>query len=330
MTITDLIEQSCKDMGMRPEKKNPFGCGKYYIGDSGITTGWFWFLSCENRFSITRCDFSFMRETAMTMSRHFLYLALRLEYASHLPPGKIMGFLEEKGEEATAVMPAGKRVAYTEVMFVPQFYQKQLTSIPSSHEDPVQILKSMGREHNWSSEMLRVLSEVSHCKMKGQSAELYYIGKAHELLAELIEMGNRRLPQKPGDYDDISRVISYIDDHYTEKIRQADLVKLSHMSATKFKNLFRHFTGCTVTSYVLSRKTDLAEHLLSETELSIEAIAERTGFETPAGFATSFKKQTGMTPSEYRKQMAYNCMQNPSQIVNQGDAPWFSSSLSIQ
>ncbi len=60
----------------------------------------------------------------------------------------------------------------------------------------------------------------------------------------------------------------------------------------------------------------LVEHMLAQTDHSIEEIAAIVGFETPTGFATSFKKQTGMPPSEYRKQMACNCMKNPSQISN--------------
>ena len=38
------------------------------------------------------------------------------------------------------------------------------------------------------------------------------------------------------------------------------------------------------------------------------------GFETATGFATSFKKMTGLSPSEYRKQMAFHCLRDPSGI----------------
>ena len=302
-------------MGMVFSLDNPFGCGKYFRGNNIISSGFFWYMSFNDDFSVTRCDFTFTRDTLMTMVDAFLYVALRLDYATHLPPGKIMGFFEEKGGQSTAIMPAGRRVAYTEVMYVPRFYKDRLAAeLTSAGHDPIEVLKSMGGEHNWSAEMVKVLSDIYRCEMKGRSAELYYIAKAHELLAELIEMGNRRLPQKPEDYEEISRVISYIDSHYTEKILQSDLVRLSHMSSTKLKYLFRHFAGSTITDYIMSRKLDRAEHLLSETNASIEEIAAAVGFETPTGFATSFRKKTGMTPSGYRKQMAYTCMQNPSQI----------------
>ena len=159
-----------------------------------------------------------------------------------------------------------------------------------------------------------MLSDIYRCEMKGVSAELYYLAKANELLAELIEMGSRRLPQKPEDYAGISLVMEYIDRHYTEKIPQSDLVMISHMSSTKLKSLFRRFTSSTITDYIMGRKVDRAEHLLSETRSSVEEVSRAVGFETPTGFATSFKRRTGMTPSEYRKQMSCQCLQNPSQI----------------
>lgn len=315
MGITDLIQKSCRDMGMLPMDENPFAFGKYYSGDSITSNGFFWYMTYEDLFSVTKCDFTFLRPTTMTMANEFLYLALRLDYAAHLPPGKILGFFEERGNQANVVMPAGRRVAYTEVLFVPEFYKDKLgSSLTSPGHDPINILKKMGREHNWSSEIIKVLTDIYHCDMKGMSAELYCIGKSYELLSSLIEMGNRRLPQKPGDYDDIARVIDYIDMHFRENIRQETLVRLAHMSPTKLKNLFRSFTGSTITEYILSRKIDFAGHQLAETNDSIEGIAGSIGFKTPTGFATSFKKLTGMSPTEYRKQIKYNCINNPSQI----------------
>ena len=112
------------------------------------------------------------------------------------------------------------------------------------------------------------------------------------------------------------RVIQYIDDNFAQTIKSAKLSRLANMSATKLKNLFRQFTGCTITEYILSKKTDYASHLLADSDLSIEELAKKVGFDTVAGFSTSFKKQTGIPPSEYRKQIGFNCLKNPSGIKN--------------
>lgn len=97
----------------------------------------------------------------------------------------------------------------------------------------------MGGEHNWSGEMMNVLTKIYLCELKGMAAELYYVAGAYALMSALIEMGNGRLPKKNTDYENILRVIRYIDEHYTEEIRQDELVRLGSMSSTKMKNLFR-------------------------------------------------------------------------------------------
>lgn len=43
------------------------------------------------------------------------------------------------------------------------------------------------------------------------------------------------------------------------------------------------------------------ERLLAQTDLTLDAIAERAGFKHPQYMAEAFRKRFGMTPGEYRK-----------------------------
>lgn len=309
-TIFDM----CATMGMtETNENNPFRCGTFFQGDGITTQGYFWCLSHEHHFSITKCDFYFCRDTELTMPRDSRYISLRLEYAKHLPPGKITAYLEERGAMSSTRMQRGSRVAYTEVLYEPAFYKKQLGPMfTSQNVNPVEILKQMGGEHNWSGEMMDALMKIYLCELKGMAAELYYVAGAYALMSALIEMGNGRLPKKNADYENVLRVVQYIDEHYTDELRQEDLVRLASMSSTKLKNLFRQFTGCTMTDYILAKKTDRASHLLADTDFSIEEIARQVGFHTVAGFSTSFKKKTGLSPTEYRHRIEFNCFIDPS------------------
>ena len=313
--LENLMEEMCSAMGMRAQADNPFGCGVYLCGDGVRARGYLWYLAHEQHFVITKCDFVFCRDTPLTLQDSTRYIALRLDYARHLPPGKILAFLEEQGNAASTVMPAGNRVAYTEVLYLPSFYQRHLkTAFTSPGMKPLEVLKNMGGDHNWSAKMMEVLTGIHESAYTGMAAELYYVAKAYELMSALIEMGNGRLPKKSADYGDILRVIEYINRNYTGEIQQAGLVQLANMSATKLKNLFRQFTGCTITEYILSKKADHAAHLLADSDMPVEEIAKALGFGTVAGFSTSFKKQIGIPPSEYRKQIQFNCFENPSAV----------------
>lgn len=316
--MIDIINYMCNDMGMiKNNDNNLFGCGSFFQGNGRTTQGYFWFLPHGDNFIITKCDFYFLKDTKLTMPNDSLYISLRLEYAKHLPPGKIMAYLEENGTPIHTLMPKGSRVAYTEVLYSPSFYKMQLENLfTAQNASPLEILKNMGGEHNWSAEIMNVLKKIYACSLKGMAAELYYIAGAYALMSAVLEMGNGRLPKKSTDYKSIVRVIQYIDDNFAQTIKSAKLSRLANMSATKLKNLFRQFTGCTITEYILSKKTDYASHLLADSDLSIEELAKKVGFDTVAGFSTSFKKQTGIPPSEYRKQIGFNCLKNPSEIKN--------------
>lgn len=316
--MIDIINSMCNDMGMiKNNDNNLFGCGSFFQGNGRTTQGYFWFLPHGDNFIITKCDFYFLKDTKLTMPNDSLYISLRLEYAKHLPPGKIMAYLEENGTPIHTLMPKGSRVAYTEVLYSPSFYKMQLKNLfTAQNASPLEILKNMGGEHNWSAEIMNVLKKIYACSLSGMAAELYYIAGAYALMSAVIEMGNGRLPKKSTDYKSIVRVIQYIDDNFSQTIKLAELSRLANMSATKLKKLFRQFTGCTITEYILSKKTDYASHLLADSDLSIEELAKKVGFNTVAGFSTSFKKQTGIPPSEYRKQIGFNCLKNPSELKN--------------
>ena len=316
--MIDIINSMCNDMGMiKNNDNNLFGCGSFFQGNGRTTQGYFWFLPHGDNFIITKCDFYFLKDTKLTMPNDSLYISLRLEYAKHLPPGKIMAYLEENGTPIHTLMPKGSRVAYTEVLYSPSFYKMQLKNLfTAQNASPLEILKNMGGEHNWSAEIMNVLKKIYACSLKGMAAELYYIAGAYALMSAVLEMGNGRLPKKSTDYKSIVRVIQYIDDNFSQTIKLAELSRLANMSATKLKKLFRQFTGCTITEYILSKKTDYASHLLADSDLSIEELAKKVGFDTVAGFSTSFKKQTGIPPSEYRKQIGFNCLKNPSELKN--------------
>lgn len=312
--MEETIRKMCKEMGMKEaEEENPFGCGTFFSGDGKTTKGYFWYLTYNYCFIISKCDFFFLKPIRLTLPENSLFIALRLDYARHLPPGRILAFLEEEGKTSFALMKAGTRVSYTEVLYMPGFYRKQLQTMFTAKEaNPIEILKNMGGEHNWSGEMMDALISIKECDLHGMSAELTYIAEAYKLMAALLEMGNGRLPKKSTDYEDILRVIRYIDGHYTFGIGQEELVRLAQMSATKLKNLFKQFTGHTITDYILGKKADRAAHLLSDTDSSVEEIAFLLGFRTVPGFSVSFKKKMGMSPTEYRKQMEVLCVRNPS------------------
>lgn len=77
-----------------------------------------------------------------------------------------------------------------------------------------------------------------------------------------------------------------------------------HLSASRFRHLFKEETGMTVTEYLRERRLERAEVLLRTTFLSIKEVLSESGFTTMTHFDQYFKQRYGVTPSGYRKRLA--------------------------
>lgn len=73
------------------------------------------------------------------------------------------------------------------------------------------------------------------------------------------------------------------------------------MSYSKFRRIFKDYTGFAPAQYIKEIRLSKARELLTHTILSCQEIAYTLGFESPAYFNTVFKKEQGMTPNEYRR-----------------------------
>ncbi len=106
------------------------------------------------------------------------------------------------------------------------------------------------------------------------------------------------LPQRK-----LQQVIAYIDDHLAEDLSIAAIADELEMSRYYFSRLFKQSMGVSPYQHVMRQRIKRAEYLLRTTALSVAAIAEQVGFSNQNQLAIQFRKFTGTTPSNYRKQL---------------------------
>lgn len=99
----------------------------------------------------------------------------------------------------------------------------------------------------------------------------------------------------------LSRSLTYIHLHYTEKLRVGDLARLEAVSPSRYSELFRRKTGKPPIDYIISLRIRHAASLLETTNLPVGEVAETVGFSDVHFFSKLFKKHTGVSPSDYRK-----------------------------
>ncbi len=109
--------------------------------------------------------------------------------------------------------------------------------------------------------------------------------------------------QSGGGSSQLVRVVrEYILLHLDRSITTDELSRISGMNRTYFCKRFQEEIGMTVNHYVTVVKMDEAKRLLEITKKNSAEIAERLGYSSQSYFQSVFKKATGMTPGEYRKQ----------------------------
>lgn len=101
--------------------------------------------------------------------------------------------------------------------------------------------------------------------------------------------------------ENIRLITKYIEDNMTRNLTLEELSDILHFSPNYFHKYFKEKMGITPHKYLLELRINKAKKLLDSTAKSLLSIADESGFESQAYFCYVFKKETGMTPKEYRK-----------------------------
>lgn len=99
----------------------------------------------------------------------------------------------------------------------------------------------------------------------------------------------------------ILKVKEYINKHYTEEIRLADMADLVGMSTTSFSRFFKLRSGKTLSDYVVEMRLGVAARQLVYTTNSVSEICYGCGFNTLSNFNRLFRKYKGCSPTEFRE-----------------------------
>ena len=97
------------------------------------------------------------------------------------------------------------------------------------------------------------------------------------------------------------RVENYIGEHLSDKICVEELMREFSLSRNGLYKLFREEFGMSVNEYIIERRMELAERLLSTTEMPVSQVAATVGFYDYNYFIRVFKKKTGVSPLRFRR-----------------------------
>jgi AraC-like DNA-binding protein len=98
----------------------------------------------------------------------------------------------------------------------------------------------------------------------------------------------------------IRRVREYVEAHLSESMDLAELAGIAGLSVFHFARQFKQSAGVTPHHYLVQRRVERAQDMLSRTDLSLSQIALAAGFSDQSHLARHFRQMLGTTPGEFR------------------------------
>lgn len=136
----------------------------------------------------------------------------------------------------------------------------------------------------------------------------YYESSVIALLTELLILLQRSSPppqageRKHPLHELVTDVATFIRTHYNEALTIEETARHFFISPSYLSRVFYRFTGFHFREYIVHLRVKEAERLLAESTVKIQEIAPAIGFEHLSHFNKTFKRVTGLTPLQYRKE----------------------------
>ena len=172
-------------------------------------------------------------------------------------------------------------------------------------------------ESNYSAEFQRPLSyrQESTINTIGQclSDEFYWSGElqsdfvdhARFLIAtrllHIIEADAAKAPSGLLGVKRLQPAVEFLNAYSESHTSLADLAALCRVSIYHFARSFSAQLGCAPFEYQRALRLNKARVLLRESDLAIEAVGIAVGIESASNFARLFRRNVGLSPSEYRR-----------------------------
>ncbi len=145
----------------------------------------------------------------------------------------------------------------------------------------------------------RMIFELQRCQADYE--EMLSILLRHLLILIHRQLSKQRILKNEYLDHQMDLAAQYFNDNYNSDIRVEEYAVSRGMSVSWFIRNFKAYTGSTPLQYLVSIRITNAQVLLETTAYTVTEIGRIVGYENPLYFSRIFHKQTGFSPSEYRK-----------------------------
>lgn len=151
----------------------------------------------------------------------------------------------------------------------------------------------------WSGHVAAIERELRRPRDGSSEAALAHLTLLLVSVARIsVDLGDHlRLRSEPL----LAAVFEFIEAHYHEPISLSDIAAAVGLTAGHLTTVVRRKTGRPAQRWITERRMAEARRLLRETDLTVEAIATRTGYRQPSFFIKQFRRDHTLTPAAWRR-----------------------------
>ena len=157
----------------------------------------------------------------------------------------------------------------------------------------------------WHSEVISIIKElIAASERKAEEKELE-ISICLQQFWKLIFKHRKNIPQPDVesnvDFERLRSIITYIELNYENRITLDDIASTINLCKEECCRLFKRCMNTSIFDYIIQFRIEKSAKLLKETDRSVTEIAQSVGFNDANHFAKLFRREKGVSPSQFRK-----------------------------
>ncbi len=183
------------------------------------------------------------------------------------------------------------------------FYQNCIEPITENASCPYLYL----RRNGWMASIMEKLDKIydSFGKIPAKSSSYFELMNNYfaimKMLYENLDFENQPRKPEPSDLSSLKNMITYIEEHYMDRITLADIGLSGACCKSKCSLLFKKYLHDTPINYITKLRLRKSLSALLGTNSNITSIAYEYGFNGASYYCETFKKYYGMPPLIYKK-----------------------------
>lgn len=159
----------------------------------------------------------------------------------------------------------------------------------------------------WQQSILESIQDI-YREMHTEHTQPNPLRLVSQALSLCASIGEHLQPnfEQPGVLTHVQEMTRFIHQNYDQKITLDEIASAGAVCRSRCCTLFNKYVGQTPNNYVTQYRLQKSCEMLKETRRSISEIALACGFQSSSYFSSIFRKQMGIVPQNYRKQVTSN------------------------